>query len=154
MALRELILEHDVDLPRPIVWDALTDAELTSGWLGHAVIDPVVGGRYSISWVGRPVYAGIDGTIDALAAPGRLVIATVPGARTEFLLDERSGGFRGTWTRLRVTVVVDDVDHQLALLSESWTIALNQLDELLRGHPVDWRGNRRAPRPARGAGSA
>lgn len=82
------------------------------------------------------------------------MIVAVPGGRTEFVLEERSGGFRGTWTRLRLTVVVDGVDPQMAALTESWTIALAQLDELLRGHPVDWHRSRRAPRSARDAGSA
>ncbi|MBC7590190.1 MAG: SRPBCC domain-containing protein, partial [Salinibacterium sp.] len=33
-----------------IVWDALIDADLVSGWLADALIDPRPGGEYTLRW--------------------------------------------------------------------------------------------------------
>ena len=153
MAPQELVVEHDLDTPPSIAWAALTDQELVSGWLGTALIDPVTGGRYAVAWVGRPGHPGIDGRIDTCTSPERLVIAIRPAGSVEFVLEERPGGLRGTWTRLRVTIDSDGTDRS-GDLRDRWRVALGQLDELLRGQPVDWSASRRAPRPIRDAGSA
>ncbi len=46
-------VEHEVDLPRAIVWDAFLDPELVSGWLADAVIVPEEGGEYNLTWLDR-----------------------------------------------------------------------------------------------------
>ena len=37
-----------LDLPRGIVWDALVDPVLVSGWLGEADIEALPGGRFDV----------------------------------------------------------------------------------------------------------
>jgi uncharacterized protein YndB with AHSA1/START domain len=43
-------IERKIELPPPIVWDALVDPDLVAGWLAGAGIDLRVGGRYDLIW--------------------------------------------------------------------------------------------------------
>lgn len=155
MRLRQLEFERDYDLPRGIVWDALVDPVLVSGWLGDADIDAAAGGRYRLGWIGSPHLPGTDGTIETILEPERLTIANERHVRFDFRLDELDGGSRGTSTRLRLTVT-EWIDRPFAgRVSEGWLAALEQLAALLRGHPVDWARYplpTRAERPGRGRG--
>ena len=132
-------LSRDLDLPRVIVWDALVDADLVSGWLADAEIEPIAGGRYNLVWVHRQGFEPTFGRITQLQHPERLAIDTSNTGRLEFRLESMDGGFRDTWTRLTVTVV-DDVDdaQAVARLTADWLCNLEQLEELLHGRPVDW----------------
>ena len=46
----QLRFEHSYDLAREIVWDALVDPDLVSGWLAEADIEPRLHGRYDLDW--------------------------------------------------------------------------------------------------------
>ena len=129
-------LTRDIDLPRVIVWDALVDPDLVSGWLGQAEIEPIAGGVYNLAWPHRPASTETFGRITLLQHPERLHLDTTNLGRVAFSLESVDGGFRETGTRLRLTV--DDVDDA-AIATADWTQNLDQLEELLHGRPVDWK---------------
>jgi uncharacterized protein YndB with AHSA1/START domain len=133
-----LVFVRDIEFPTVIVWDAFVDAELVSGWLGEARITPAVGGEFRIEWRHRPTIAPLIGTIVDVHAPERLTIDTIPTGRVWFELAEFPGGSRGTSTRVRVTVDVAIEPVFAARVRADWLTNLDQLEELLRGHPVDW----------------
>ncbi len=128
--------ESDYEFPPVIVWDALVDAELVSGWLAEATVAPEVGGEYSlgISRPGQPLFAG---RVTAMH-PLELLRIQDEGGGIEFSLEEVEGGSRGTSTHLTV-VVEASINRQFsASLQADWLVNLEQLEDLLRGHPVDW----------------
>jgi hypothetical protein len=106
-------IERRIDLPRSIVWDALLDPILVEGWL-------------------HPTARLLDGDVSELIAPAPgdiAVLATVlePFGALRFELDELDGGTRGTSTLLRLRASGSD-----------WADRLDDLENLLRGHPVSW----------------
>ena len=52
--------------------------------------------------------------------------------------EELPGGTRGSSTRVTVEVTVPDPRFRAALL-QTWQTRLDQLENLLRGHPTEWR---------------
>jgi uncharacterized protein YndB with AHSA1/START domain len=58
--------------------------------------------------------------------------------------EEVPGGTRGTSTRVTVEVAVPDPRFAGAL-RETWQTRLDQLENLLRGHPVVWQAEQSAP---------
>jgi uncharacterized protein YndB with AHSA1/START domain len=94
-------IERVIDLPRPIVGDALVDPVLVEGWL-------------------HPVLRLED-------------FAEVRVSATEV-----AGGTRGGSTRVTVEIAAPDPRFGIAM-RETWEARLDQLEDLLRGHPVDWR---------------
>lgn len=102
-----------IDLPRSIVWDGLVDPVLVEGWFDPAL--RLVGGEPDVVVLERhdPELLRVD--------------AAGLGALT-FSADEVEGGTRGTSTRLSVTSELGD-----------WEDRLDRLEDLLRGHPTDWR---------------
>jgi len=106
-------LERLIDLPRAIVWDALLDPVLVEGWL-------------------HPTARLVDGQVrqrvePAPDTPAVLETELEPFGRLRFELDERDGGTRGTSTLLR-----------LQAAGGGWDDRIDGLENLLRGHPVDW----------------
>jgi uncharacterized protein YndB with AHSA1/START domain len=134
----ELVFERVIDLPREIVWDALVEPELVSGWLAEARIDARVGGRYDLQWMHPAPFPATSGTITELYPPGRLVVETSNAGILAFDLDDLDGGTRGRSTgfSLRVTIAMEPVFSRT--MSAYWLTDLDQLEDLLRGHPVDW----------------
>ena len=146
-------LVREIDLPRIIVWDALIDPELVSGWLAPAEIEPIAGGVYNLTWTHRPTYTDTFGRIVLLQHPERLHIDTTNLGRIEFSLEPVDGGFRETGTRLRVTINLgtegaDDTITTVRIgasqistdqITADWMTNLDQLEELLHGRPTDWR---------------
>lgn len=136
-----IVFERRIDLPREIVWDALIDDALVSGWLAEASIEPRVGGRYDLEWMHPDPYPPTVGTIRELDAVTRLVVETSNVGVLAFDLDGVAGGTRGHSTILRLTVTLD-IESSTSPLSPRaqayWLADLDQLEALLRGHPVDW----------------
>jgi uncharacterized protein YndB with AHSA1/START domain len=133
-----MVFRRLIDLPREIVWDALVDDALVSGWLAQASIDPRVGGRYDLEWMHPDPFPPTMGTIRELEAPARLVVETSTVGVLAFTLADVPGGTRGRSTALTLTV---GTDVELAFsrsIRAYWLTDLDQLEELLRGHPVDW----------------
>ncbi len=106
-------LERLIDLPRAIVWDALLDPVLVEGWL-HPTARLVSG----------EVRERREPSPDATAV---LETALEPFGRLRFELDERDGGTRGTSTIFR-----------LQATGSGWEDRIDDLENLLRGHPVRW----------------
>lgn len=134
----ELEFVRRLDFPPPIVFDALVDADLIGGWLAHAVVEPRVGGSYDLVWLTSSSFPPTHGTITLVDEPMALGVDTDNRGSFQFLLEPSNGGPRGTSTILttRVRVAVD-----LAFVprvAADWQSSLDQLDALLRGHPVDW----------------
>jgi len=135
---RTLELERDYELPRAIVWDALVDEDLVSGWLAEAEVDPEPGGRYTLHFTHRDPQASTEGRIIEMDAPNSLLIETREPSTIRFELLPLDGGSRGTSTRLRVSLdVFIDRAFESRLMAD-WLTNLDQLEDLLRGHPVDW----------------
>ena len=132
------MFERDFEFSPAIVWDALIDTDLVVGWLAEARIDPVVGGQYSLRWMTRPGAPVVPGTIAELRPLVALQIARQGTGTIGFRLTELEGGSRGTSTRLRVEVRAAVEPVFAARVSADWMTALDQLDDLLHGHPVDW----------------
>jgi uncharacterized protein YndB with AHSA1/START domain len=141
-------LVREIDLPRVIVWDALVDPDLVSGWLAPAEIEPIAGGIYNLVWPHRPTYTDTFGRIALLQHPERLHVDTTNLGRIEFTLESVAGGFRDTGTRLRVSVSYGDDGVDDAVIAPhvntdqiraDWETNLDQLEELLHGRPTDWR---------------
>ncbi|MCS0497993.1 hypothetical protein [Protaetiibacter mangrovi] len=125
MSIVEAIrLARQIDLPRAIVWEALVDPVLVSGWL-------------------HPHEGLLEGSTplefrepDDPQADAQLAVASPTFGTVRVRLLRVEGGTRGESTRLEVRV--SDVwgrrDDRAAL----WELRLDQLEDLLRGHPVDW----------------
>lgn len=126
------------DLPAAIVWDALVDEDLVEGWLAAARIDAREGGLYWLGWQGGATLAPTNGTITAIEPPRLLAIETDNIGNLEFTLESVPGGTRGTSTDLALTILVDTEPRLLASTHAYWQSNFDQLEALLRGHPVDW----------------
>ena len=98
MPLLTIRLDRVVPFSPVIVWDALVDADLVAGWLGDARIEPVVGGRYDLAWLGTPEITATSGKITRLEQPTSLVVVTDAHGTLDFSLTEVPGGPRGTST--------------------------------------------------------
>jgi uncharacterized protein YndB with AHSA1/START domain len=133
-----LRFEAEYDLPREIVWDALVDSDLVSGWLAEADIEPRIDGRYDLEWRHFDVVRATTGQIVELIEPEMLVVDTDNFGVATLRLEELPRGSRGRSTRLSVDVEAIVDQHFSAMVAVTWRISLEQLAELLRGHPVDW----------------
>lgn len=133
-----LDFEQRYDLPRAIVWDALIDSDLVGGWLAEAEIDPRIGGRYDLRWH-SPIATGTTlGEIADLLEPELLVVELERLGTVTFALTAVEGGTRGESTRLAVTISGATEPRLADGVRAAWITSLEQLEELLRGKPVDW----------------
>lgn len=138
MARSALSFEQQYDLPPDIVWDALVDSDLVSGWLAEAQVDPRVGGRYDLDWVSPIATGRTIGEICELVDYELLVVEIERIGTVTFRLSEVAGGSRGSSSLLNVTID-GTFERRLADgFAAAWITSLEQLDDLLRGHPVDW----------------
>ena len=117
-------IERAIDLPRGIVWEALVDPVLVEGWLhpverlvtgttGVVFAEPENPSRPAVLEVISPAFG--DVRIELTAAPG-------------------GGGARSPCSPSHVSDEWGRLDDRIQL----WELRLDQLEELLRGHPVDW----------------
>lgn len=133
-----MVFERVIDLPREIVWDALTDDVLVSGWLAEAQIEPRQGGRYDLEWMHPDPFPATLGTIRDFDAPSRLTVETSNLGVLSFDLAHVDGGSRGSSTALTLTIGLDIESVFSRPLRAYWLTDLDQLERLLHGHPVDW----------------
>ncbi|MGN6325508.1 hypothetical protein [Pseudolysinimonas sp.] len=115
-------VERLIDLPRAIVWDALVDPVLVEGWF-----DPEL----------RLVDGGPAVIVLDRRDPELLRVRIDGVGDLAFHAEEVEGGTRDRSTRLRVVGEIGAPDE-----------LLDRLEDLLRGHPVDWAGAASALRPA------
>jgi uncharacterized protein YndB with AHSA1/START domain len=137
-ATLELDFERDFEFPPSIVFDALIEPDLIAGWLAAADVEPQLDGCYDLVWLTSSSYPPTEGVITALEEPDLLEIETDNRGEISFSLSAMPGGPFGTSTRLvtRVRVAVDSAF--VPRVKADWQSNLDQLDGLLRGHPVDW----------------
>ena len=133
-----LVFERDIELPREIVWDALIDPDLVLGWLALAIIEPRVGGRYDLVWLHPEPFPPTRGQIRVITEPELIEVETSNAGLMKFELETLPGGPRGSSTRLRLTVGIDTEPAFSSRMKAYWLTDLDQLEDLLRGHPVDW----------------
>ncbi len=125
--MKSLTVARVIDLPRAIVWDGLVDPVLVEGWF-----DPelrLVGGEPAVVVLER-------------RDPELLRVRADRLGELEFAAETVPGGTRGTSTMLAVTSILPD-----------WEDRFDRLEDLLRGHPIDWTATpiagRRPSGPAR-----
>jgi uncharacterized protein YndB with AHSA1/START domain len=116
----------------------LVDEILVEGWLAAAKIEAHRGGSYLLNWQSGTTLAPTNGTIVEFDPPRRLVIETDNIGDLEFTLAELEGGTRGTSTALTLLLRVDTDIRLLGSTTAYWQSNFDQLEALLRGHPVDW----------------
>lgn len=102
-----------IDLPASIVWDALVDPVLVEGWL-HPRLRP------------------LDGVVHERDECAVLETESAGLGRLRFELTPLTGGTRGTSTRLDLTAPAPE------RAEPDWETRVDRLENLLRGHPVDW----------------
>ena len=129
----EIRIERDIDLPRAIVWEALVDPDLVGGWLHPS--ERLVTGTSPVEFR-EP---------DDPAVPAVLEVLSPSFGDVRIVLTRNDGGTRGEWTRLELTV--SDEWGRRSEREALWELRLDQLADLLRGHPVDW-GRWAQPHPA------
>ncbi len=134
----EFAFHRELDVSRRVVWDALADPDLVVGWLAEASIEPMVGGRYDLVWLTSTGYPSTLGTVVRWEEPEQLVVFTDNRGVIEYRLDDISSAGRLSRTRLAVTVRLVVEAAFAARVAADWLTNLDQLAELLRGHPVDW----------------
>jgi uncharacterized protein YndB with AHSA1/START domain len=112
----ELAFEREYEFAPVIVWDALVDPDLLSGWLPESIL----------------------GATTVLEPRQLLTLETTTVGTLRFELTEVAGGSRGTSTRLSLRLGVEVEPAFAARIKATWLTNLDQLDDLLHGHPVDW----------------
>jgi uncharacterized protein YndB with AHSA1/START domain len=129
-----LHFERVIDLPPPMVWEALVDSDLLSGWLADASVDARAGGSAVFRW-----FDGAPSTRSSIAAyvlHETLTFATDNAGRWAFALQAVPGGPRNNTTHLRLTVTPATA-RQSEAAEHAWPSSLRNLELLLHGHPVD-----------------
>lgn len=119
-----LRLEREIDLPRAIVWEALVDPVLVEGWLHPS--ERLVSGTSPVRFE--------EPEVPELPAVLQIISPAFGEVRLE--LAARPGGTRGSHTAL--TLDVTDEWGRLSDRERLWSLRLDQLEAVLRGHPVDW----------------
>ena len=134
----EFAFQREFDVARSVVWDALVDPDLVVGWLAEASIEPIVGGRYDLVWLTSTGYPSTLGTIVRWEQPGRLTVYTDNRGVIEYQLDDLPAIALPARMRLMVMVRLTVEEAFAIRVPADWLTSLDQLGELLRGHPVDW----------------
>lgn len=121
--MKAVRIERVIDLPRDIVWAALVDPVLVGGWL-HPT-ERLVSGTVASSFV-EP-----DSAADAV-----LEVASPRFGFVRVSLGSLPGGTRGEATELRLVVRDEWGRHRERVML--WELRIDQLEDVLRGHPVNW----------------
>jgi len=141
----EFVFRRLIDLPALIVWDAVTDADMVSGWLAEASIEQGDGGEFWFEWMSVPdrSLSSAAGGVVTRFEEGRAVDYTFVhegevSARFLIRLQEVPGGPRDRQTELSVTVSGFMPAGIANVLKASWRLHLDLLEDLVHGRPVDW----------------
>lgn len=138
MAGTELSLSAEYDLPREIVWDALVDPDLVIGWLAEASIDFREGGAYDLTWIGPTYLPPTHGEITRIDDLERIAISTSNVGDIVFTLEDIPGVTRALGSRVTVVIRTPVERRFTPNVVAHWRTNLEQLADLLRGHPVNW----------------
>lgn len=143
----ELIFERRIDLPPSVVWPAIVDPELLAGWFADVAPTRAADGRIDLSWPDGVWRAPTKALVQQQIDNERLRVSTDNRGLICVELSPNEGGLRGTWTHLTVSVTLFGEATDVPSAEAEWTLALDRLEELLRGHPVDWAAVRRPSAP-------
>lgn len=135
-----LLIEREISLPPLVVWSALVDPDLVIGWFAQVALDPA--GRFRLHWLDGSGARPNSGFLLERVENERLRCVIDGYGRIDVGLEARPGGLRGSRTMLRVTMTLPG-GADLPAVAAEWELALDRLEELLRGHPVDWTAVRR-----------
>jgi uncharacterized protein YndB with AHSA1/START domain len=118
--MSRVVVERRIDMPRPIVWEALVDPVLVEGWLhpSHRIVD--------------------DAEVRELEEPEALEVVSEQLGHLVVALGIAPGGTRGSSTDLSIELVPCDAVAVDAAAIAAWEVRLDQLEDLLHGHPVEW----------------
>jgi uncharacterized protein YndB with AHSA1/START domain len=141
----QFVFRRLIDLPALIVWDAVSDPDMVSGWLAEASIEQEEGGEFWFEWMTVPdrSLASASGGIVTRFEEGSAVDYTFVHegevtARFRLRLQEVPGGPRDRQTELVVTVSGVLPAGIANVLKASWRMHLDLLEDLVHGQPVDW----------------
>ncbi|CAQ01934.1 SRPBCC family protein [Clavibacter sepedonicus] len=141
----EFVFRRLIDLPPLIVWDAVSDADMLSGWLAEASMDAADGGEFWFEWMTVPDrgFASASGGVITRFEEGRAIDFTFlhedeVSARFLLRLHEVPGGPRDRQTEIVVTVSGFIPTGVATMLKASWRLHLDLLEDLVHGSPVDW----------------
>jgi uncharacterized protein YndB with AHSA1/START domain len=137
MGVTLLEFERVLNWSPAVVWDALVDDVLVGGWLAPAVIEPRMGGRYHLAWTDYTI-AETTGLITDFSDRRALAIDTDNIGRLRFTLEAEQLASREVGTRLVLRMEVRTDPRLLASTHAYWRSNFDQLEDLLRGRPVDW----------------
>lgn len=112
-------VERRIDLPREIVWDALVDPVLSEGWL------------HPSARLSDPAAVMLWDDLTALESDSPRL------GHVRMTLIDLPGGSRGRSTGLAIELL-DVPEAERAAAFAIWSTRVDQLEWLLRGHPVDW----------------
>jgi uncharacterized protein YndB with AHSA1/START domain len=141
----EFVFRRLIDLPALIVWDAVSDPDMVSGWLAEASIEQEDGGDFWFEWMtvpDRSLASASGGTVTRFEE-GRAIDYTFVHegevtARFLLRLQEVPGGPRDRQTELGVTVSGFMPAGIANVIKASWRLHLDLLEDLVHGRPVDW----------------
>jgi uncharacterized protein YndB with AHSA1/START domain len=141
----QFVFRRLIDLPALIVWDAVSDADMVSGWLAEATIEQREGGDFWFEWMTVPdrSLSSAAGGFVSRFDEGKQVEYTFlhegeVTARFQLRLEEVPGGPRDRQTDLLVTVSGLLPSGIANVLKASWRLHLDLLEDLVHGAPVDW----------------
>jgi len=120
------------------VWDAFVDPILLEGWLANATVEAEPGGIYRLDWIEPSGLVPFVGVIDRIDHGHTLSATTVDARSLRFELEPVQGGTRGSASAVTVDVGGETDPRFTPAVVAHWESNLEQLEELLRGHPVDW----------------
>jgi uncharacterized protein YndB with AHSA1/START domain len=118
------VVARRIDFSPSLIWDALVDPDLVTGWLHpvETLLPPDVT------------------TAETVEEPTDLVVDTTLFGRVEIRLAPAPGVARDLATDLEL-VAGPEVDAPfLPALTAVWIGRVDRLEDLLRGHPMDWTG--------------
>ena len=145
MRTSTLHFERVIDLPPTMVWRALVDEALLSGWLADASVDAREGGSVVFRWFdGSP---STEGAIIRFVPHEVLSINTDNRGTWKFELVQVPGGPRDQSTQLRLEVTGQravvagpPTSGRRNAAAGAWDDSLVNLHNLMHGSPVDWYG--------------
>lgn len=137
------ILRYTIDMPATIVWIALSEPEMISGWWGETDMNPRPGGHFRLRLSVPDGTIGVTGHVSHIVDTELVELSTNVFGTLRFRLEAVPGGSRGTSTLL--TVELDSYPATVrgngappAAVAVRWQGHMDDLVHLLQGHPVDW----------------
>ncbi|KZC96146.1 MULTISPECIES: SRPBCC domain-containing protein [Clavibacter] len=141
----QFVFRRLIDLPAPIVWDAVSDGDMLSGWLAEATVEQREGGDFWFEWMtvpDRSLSSAAGGFVSRFDEERQIEYTFLHEgdvtARFHLRLEDVPGGPRDRQTELLVTVSGLLPSGIANVLKASWRLHLDLLEDLVHGVPVDW----------------